>query len=100
MDNTKSGWNRLGAFDPKEDHMLDCWIFRSMDIANISFSSDSPYRNLEVLEVGASTLNKAIATFVNLMKGLKLLVTFPLNSVQGKLWKLWKEVLMMVAIRS
>ena len=43
LDNTK-GLNRL-MLDPKE---ITCfgfiWIFRSMDIANIFFSSDSPYR--------------------------------------------------------
>ena len=65
LDNTKSGWNRLGAFDPKErSHALDLfgyslqWVLPTFSFHQIAHTDD-----LEVLEAGALTLNKAIGSF-------------------------------------
>ena len=43
MDNTKSGWNRLGAFDPQErSHTLDLLGFEESLVINLRWFHDRP----------------------------------------------------------
>ena len=81
LDNTKSGWNRLGAFDPKErSHVLDLFGYSVQWILpTFSFHQIAHTENLEVLEVGASTLNKAMATFCKSDERLKAIGYIPLK---------------------
>ena len=81
LDNTKSGWNRLGAFDPKErSRVLDLFGYSVQWILpTFSFHQIAHTENLEVLEVGASTLNKATATFCKSDERLKAIGYIPLK---------------------
>ena len=81
LDNTKSGWNRLGAFDPKErSRVLDLFGYSVQWILpTFSFHQIAHTENLEVLEVGASTLNKAMATFCKSDERLKAIGYIPLK---------------------
>ena len=81
LDNTKSGWNRLGAFDPKErSQVLDLFGYSVQWILpTFSFHQIAHTENLEVLEVGASTLNKAMATFCKSDERLKAIGYIPLK---------------------
>ena len=65
LDNTKSGWNRLGAFDPAErSHTLDLFGFKiQWVLPTFSFHQIAHVTDPAVLEVGARTLNKAMGTF-------------------------------------
>ena len=65
MDNTKSGWNRLGAFDPQErSHTLDLLGFElQWVLPTFSFHQIGHAANDDVLEAGAYTLNKAMGDF-------------------------------------
>lgn len=65
MDNTKSGWNRLGAFDPQErSHTLDLlgfemqWVLPTFAFHQVAHVTDP-----DVLESGSITLNKAMGGF-------------------------------------
>ena len=65
LDNTKSGWNRLGAFDAAErSHTLDLfgyklqWVLPTFSFHQIAHGDDPA-----VLDAGARTLNRAMATF-------------------------------------
>ena len=81
LDNTKSGWNRLGAFDPKErSRVLDLFGYSVQWILpTFSFHQIAHTENLEVLEIGASTLNKAMATFCKSDERLKAIGYIPLK---------------------
>tara|TARA_B100001173_G_C16028051_1_gene565023 strand:+ start:2627 stop:3790 length:1164 start_codon:yes stop_codon:yes gene_type:complete len=81
MDNTKSGWNRLGAFDSKErSHVLDLfgysiqWILPTFSFHQIAHTED-----LSVLEAGSKTLNKAMAQFCKRDERLKAIGYLPLQ---------------------
>lgn len=65
LDNTKSGWNRLGAFDPAErSHTLDLFGFKiQWVLPTFSFHQIAHVTDQAVLEVGARTLNKAMGAF-------------------------------------
>lgn len=65
MDNTKSGWNRLGAFDPAErSHTLDLFGFKiQWVLPTFAFHQIAHVSDLKVLEAGARTLNRAMAEF-------------------------------------
>lgn len=65
LDNTKSGWNRLGAFDPAErSHTLDLFGFKiQWVLPTFSFHQIAHVTDPAVLEVGARTLNKAMGAF-------------------------------------
>ena len=65
LDNTKSGWNRLGAFDSAErSHTLDLFGFKiQWVLPTFSFHQIAHVTDPAVLEVGARTLNKAMGAF-------------------------------------
>ena len=65
LDNTKSGWNRIGAFDPAErSHTLDLFGFKiQWVLPTFSFHQIAHVTDPAVLEVGARTLNKAMGAF-------------------------------------
>ena len=65
LDNTKSGWNRLGAFDPAErTHTLDLFGFKMQWVLpTFSFHQIAHVNDPAVLEAGARTLNKAMGDF-------------------------------------
>ena len=73
--------NRLGAFDPKErSHVLDLFGYSVQWILpTFSFHQIAHTENLEVLEIGASTLNKAMATFCKSDERLKAIGYIPLK---------------------
>ena len=80
LDNSKSGWNRVGAFDPKErSHALDVfgyamqWILPTFSFHQVAHTSD-----MKFLEVGAKTLNKAMAGFCSHDDRLKAIGYLPL----------------------
>jgi hypothetical protein len=58
-DNTKSGWNRLGAFDASErSHTLDLFGFRlQWVLPTFSFHQIAHEKDPAVLEAGARALN-------------------------------------------
>jgi predicted TIM-barrel fold metal-dependent hydrolase len=81
LDNTKSGWNRVGAFDPDErSHALDVfgysiqWVLPTFSFHQIAHSDD-----LKVLEVGSKTLNRAMAEFCKSDERLKAIGYVPLQ---------------------
>ena len=81
MDNTKSGWNRLGAFDGKErSHTLDLLGFEMQWILpTYAFHQIAHVEDQEVLEAGARTLNKAMADFCRHDPRLKAIGYLPLS---------------------
>ena len=81
LDNTKSGWNRVGAFDPDErSHALDVfgysiqWVLPTFSFHQIAHSDDQ-----KVLEVGSKTLNRAMAEFCESDERLKAIGYIPLQ---------------------
>jgi hypothetical protein len=81
LDNRKSGWNRLGAFDAEErSHTLDLFGFRlQLVLPTFSFHQIAHVDNDEVLEAGARTLNKAMADFCAGDDRLKAIGYLPLT---------------------
>jgi len=81
LDNTKSGWNRLGAFDPSErSHALDLFGFRlQWVLPTFSFHQIAHEKDPVVLEVGARTLNRAMAAFCSHDERLKAIGYVPLS---------------------
>ena len=65
MDNTKSGWNRLGAFDPAErSHTLDLLGFEMQWVLpTFSFHQTVHAATDEALAATSMTLNRAMGTF-------------------------------------
>ena len=93
LDNSKSGWNRVGAFDPQErSHALDVfgyamqWILPTFSFHQIAHTSD-----MEVLEVGAKTLNKAMAGFCSHDDRLKAIGYLPLKLGPEKAMEIMQE---------
>ena len=81
LDNTKSGWNRVGAFDSAErSHALDVfgysiqWILPTFSFHQIAHSEDP-----KVLEIGSKTLNRAMGDFCMSDKRLKAIGYIPLQ---------------------
>ena len=81
LDNTKSGWNRLGAFDSAErSHVLDLfgysiqWVLPTFSFHQIAHTED-----LDVLDAGSRTLNKAMANFCKTDERLKAIGYLPLQ---------------------
>ena len=81
LDNTKSGWNRLGAFDSAErSHALDLfgysiqWVLPTFSFHQIAHTED-----LDVLDAGSRTLNKAMANFCKTDERLKAIGYLPLQ---------------------
>ncbi len=81
MDNTKSGWNRLGAFDPKErSHTLDLLGFElQWVLPTFAFHQVAHLTDFDALEAGALTLNKAMADFCRHDPRLKAIGYLPLR---------------------
>ena len=93
LDNSKSGWNRVGAFDPKErSHALDVfgyamqWILPTFSFHQVAHTSD-----MKVLEVGAKTLNKAMAGFCSHDDRLKAIGYLPLKLGPLKAMEIMQE---------
>lgn len=81
LDNRKSGWNRLGAFDAKErSHTLDLFGFRmQLVLPTFSFHQIAHVDDPAVLEAGARTLNRAMGTFCSHDDRLKAIGYVPLT---------------------
>jgi predicted TIM-barrel fold metal-dependent hydrolase len=65
LDARKSGWNRLGAFDPAErSHTLDLFGYESqLVLPTFAFHQVGHCTDKPVLEAGAAALNRAMADF-------------------------------------
>ena len=65
ISNALGGWTRLGAFDPKErSRALDLFGYEiQLVLPTFSFHQVAHAEDMEVLEAGARTLNKAMADF-------------------------------------
>lgn len=81
MDNTKSGWNRLGAFDPKErSHTLDLLGFEMQWVLpTFSFHQTVHAATDDALAATSITLNKAMADFCAHDERLRAVGYLPLN---------------------
>ncbi|NKC01743.1 MAG: amidohydrolase family protein [Pseudomonadales bacterium] len=81
MDNTKSGWSRLGAFDPKErSHTLDLLGFEEQWVLpTYSFHQMLHVATDEALTATSVSLNKAMADFCASDSRLKAIGYIPLN---------------------
>ena len=81
MDNTKSGWSRLGAFDSKErSHTLDLMGFEMQWVLpTYSFHQMLHVATDEALTATSMTLNKAMADFCAHDSRLKAIGYLPLN---------------------
>ncbi len=81
MDNPKSGWTRLGAFDSKErSHALDLMGFEMQWVLpTYSFHQMLHAKTEEALAASSITLNKAMADFCSQHARLKAIGYLPLN---------------------
>ena len=81
MDNSKSGWNRLGAFDAAErSHTLDLLGFEmQLVLPTFSFHQVAHVDDHDLLEAGAYTLNKAMADFCSKDERLRAIGYLPLS---------------------
>jgi len=81
LDNTKSGWSRLGAFDARErSHALDLFGFRMQWVLpTFAFHQVAHVDNHDVLEAGARTLNRAMGEFCSKDGRLKAIGYVPLS---------------------
>ena len=81
MDNKKSGWNRLGAFDPAErSHTLDLFGFKMQFVLpTFSYHQIGHEKDAEVLEAGARTLNRAMGSFCAADERLRAVGYIPLT---------------------
>ena len=81
LDNTKSGWNRLGAFDANErSHTLDLLGFEMQWVLpTFAFHQIAHVDARDVLAAGAYTLNKAMADFCRHDPRLKAIGYLPLS---------------------
>ena len=93
LDNTKSGWNRLGAFDSAErSHALDLfgysiqWVLPTFSFHQIAHTED-----LDVLDAGSRTLNKAMANFCKTDERLKAIGYLPLQLGPKKALAIMKQ---------
>ena len=93
LDNTKSGWNRLGAFDSAErSHALDLfgysiqWVLPTFSFHQIAHTED-----LDVLDAGSRTLNKAMANFCKTDERLKAIGYLPLQLGPKKALEIMKQ---------
>jgi len=81
LDNTKSGWNRLGAFDPTErSHTLDLLGFEmQLVLPTFSFHQTVHAATDEALAATSMTLNKAMGDFCAHDERLKGVGYLPMN---------------------
>ena len=81
LDNTKSGWNRLGAFDSKErSRVLDLFGFEMQWILpTFAFHQVAHVDSPNILEAGARSLNSAMGEFCSSDDRLKSIGYLPLS---------------------
>ena len=81
LDNTKSGWNRLGAFDQAErSHTLDLFGFEiQLVLPTFSFHQIAHESDPQVLEAGARTMNRAMGDFCAKDERLRAIGYIPLS---------------------
>lgn len=93
LDNTKSGWNRLGAFDAAErSHTMDLFGFEMQWVLpTFAFHQVAHVADDEVLEAGARTLNSAMASFCAADPRLKAIGYIPLSLGPEKSLRLMKQ---------
>jgi predicted TIM-barrel fold metal-dependent hydrolase len=93
LDNTKSGWTRLGAFDKKErSHTLDLFGYQlQWVLPTFAFHQVAHVDDPEVLEAGARTLNKAMGEFCADDERLKAIGYIPLQLGPEKSLVLMKQ---------
>ena len=93
LDNTKSGWSRLGAFDARErSHALDLFGFRMQWVLpTFAFHQVAHVDNHDALEAGARTLNRAMGEFCSKDNRLKAIGYIPLSLGPGKSARLMRQ---------
>jgi uncharacterized protein len=81
LDNRKSGWNRIGAFDPQErTRALDLFGFEiQWVLPTFAFHQVAHVGQPDLLEAGAYTLNKAMGEFCRHDPRLKAIGYVPLS---------------------
>jgi uncharacterized protein len=81
LDNTKSGWNRIGAFDSAERSLAMDVFGYSMQwvLSTFSFHQIAHTQDPEVLEKGSRTLNRAMGKFCSSDERLKAIGYVPLQ---------------------
>ena len=93
LDNTKSGWNRIGAFDSKErSRALDVFGYSmQLVLSTFSFHQIAHSNDSEVLEKGSRTLNRAIGSFCSSDDRLKAIGYIPLQLGPDKALDIMKQ---------
>ena len=93
LDNTKSGWNRIGAFDPKErSRALDVFGYSmQLVLSTFSFHQIAHSNDSEVLEKGSRTLNRAMGSFCSSDDRLKAIGYIPLQLGPDKALDIMKQ---------
>lgn len=81
LDNTKSGWSRIGAFDPEErSRALNLFGFEiQWVLPTFAFHQIAHVGEHDLLEAGAYTLNKAMGDFCRHDPRLKAIGYVPLS---------------------
>ena len=81
LDNTKSGWSRIGAFDPQErSRALNLFGFEiQWVLPTFAFHQVAHVGEHDLLEAGAYTLNKAMGDFCRHDPRLKAIGYVPLS---------------------
>jgi predicted TIM-barrel fold metal-dependent hydrolase len=81
LDNRKSGWNRLGAFDAAErSHTLDLFGFEMQWVLpTFSFHQVAHQDDHNILEAGARALNRAMGQFCSQDDRLKAIGYVPMS---------------------
>ena len=93
LDNTKSGWNRIGAFDSKErSRALDVFGYSmQLVLSTFSFHQIAHSNDSEVLEKGSRTLNRAMGSFCSSDDRLKAIGYIPLQLGPDKALDIMKQ---------
>ena len=93
LDNTKSGWNRIGAFDSKErSRALDIFGYSmQLVLSTFSFHQIAHSNDSEVLEKGSRTLNRAMGSFCSSDDRLKAIGYIPLQLGPDKALDIMKQ---------
>ncbi len=81
LNNTKRGWQRLGAFDPSErSHTLDLLGFEmQLVLPTLAFHQVGHIKEHDALEAGAQLLNQAMGNFCKHDQRLKAVGYLPLS---------------------
>ena len=80
LDNTKSGWSRIGAFDPAErSHYLDLMGFElQLVLPTFAFHQIAHNEEAEIRAAGARALNRAMGRFCSSDRRLRAIGYVPL----------------------